>query len=259
MSSPILSVTRGDRISQVGRQQLNYDEAASKDGVINATLILLSICTVTALAVIWLGLTVSPGLASLANLIGGGGLIASTVAMLFSRSLRSGDKAKVMGIILAFFQGMMIGGFTFFIGNTPFDGTPGWILVGQALMGTTVLFFVALFLYRTGVIRVSSGFTKFMVFAISGFAALYGVNFVITLVTGHNFLMSEGPLPIIIGVAAIVLGTLSLIQDFNIIDEMVEAGSDKKYEWALATAVTSSLVWLYMEILRLLFLLNRNN
>ena len=70
--------------------------------------------------------------------------------------------------------------------------------------------------------------------------------------------MADGPIPIIIAIAAIILGTMSLIQDFDTIDQMVEAGSDKKYQWALATAVASSLVWLYMEILRLLVLVNRS-
>lgn len=258
MSSPLLKVSKGDRISQTGRQQLYSDNVTTKDGVVNATLALLFATVAAAVATVAVGLKVSIGIATMIGVAGGIVLMLSTVIMIFSRSMRSGDHAKVMGFILALAQGAMLGGFTCGISTYDYKGVSGWSLAGQAIMATIALFFVALLLYKTGAIRVSSGFTKFIVFASGAFGILYGVNFIIALSTGHNLLMADGPIPIIIAIAAIILGTMSLIQDFDTIDQMVEAGSDKKYQWALATAVASSLVWLYMEILRLLVLVNRS-
>ena len=256
MSSPLLKVSKGDRISQTGRQQLYSDNVTTKDGVVNATLALLFATVAAAVATVAIGLKVSIGIATMIGVAGGIVLMLSTVIMIFSRSMRSGDHAKVMGFILALAQGAMLGGFTCGISTYDYKGVSGWSLAGQAIMATVALFFVALL--QTGAIRVSSGFTKFIVFASGAFGILYGVNFIIALATGHNLLMADGPIPIIIAIVAIILGTMSLIQDFDTIDQMVEAGSDKKYQWALATAVVSSLVWLYMEILRLLVLVNRN-
>lgn len=258
MSSPLLSVTRGDRLSQTGMQQIYQDNIVTKDGVVGATLALLATCVVTGLATVAVGLNVSIGLATMIGAGGGIALMIITAMMIFSRSMRSGDHAKVMGFILAIAQGAMLGGFTCGISTYDYDGISGWKLAGQAIMATVALFFVALFLYKSGAIRVTSGFTKFVIFVSAGFGMLYAINFVIALATGFNFLMSDGPIPIIIALVAIVMGALSIIQDFKTIDEMVEAGSEKKYQWALATAVVSSLVWLYMEILRLLVLSNRN-
>lgn len=257
MSSPLLNVTRGDRLSQPGMQRISSDNIVTRDGVVNSTLALLTTCLATGLATVAIGMRVSIGIASMIGIVGGIVLMIVTGMMIFSRSLRSGDHAKVMGFILAIAQGAMLGGFTCGISTYDYDGVTGWTLAGQAIMATVALFFVALFLYKSGAIRVTSGFTKFVIFVSAGFGLLYAINFVIALVTGFNFLMSDGPIPIIIGLVAIILGTLSLIQDFKVIDDMVEAGSEKKYQWALATSVTSSLVWLYMEVLRVLVLSNR--
>lgn len=234
---------------------MSRSDVATKSDVVNATLILLTLCTLSAIATIWVGLSISPSLASLIGMIGGGGVLASTIVLLFSPSLQ--QKTRGVGIFLSLTQGMMLGGFTFFVGSYQFNGVSGWNLVTQALMGTTSLFFIALLLYKTGAIRVSRGFTKFMIFACGAFAALYALNFVIFLVTKNNLLLGNGPIPIIVGVAAIILGTLSLIHDFNTVDTMIEAGSQHSYVWMLATSLVSSLVWLYTEILRVLFLFNR--
>ena len=257
MSSPLLKASHGDRVSQTGRQQLYSDDITTKDGIVNATLALLFTTAIAAIATVMVGLKVSIDAATTIGVTGGIILLISTVVMIFSKSMRSGDHAKAMGFILSLSQGAMLGGFTCAISTYNYKGVSGWSLAGQAIMATIALFFIALLLYKTGAIRVSSGFTKFVVFATGAFALLYAANFVISLSTGHNLLMADGPIPIIIAIAAIILGTMSLIQDFDTIDEMVEAGSDKKYQWALATAVVSSLVWLYMEILWLLYLVNR--
>lgn len=255
MATPLLKTSYGDRVSQTGYQSISRDNVTTKNGVVNATLILLTICVISGIGVVWTGMNISPSIASTLGMVGAVGVLVSTLVLLFSPSLRQNSKA--VGIIMAILQGMMLGGFTFFAGTFQYRGADGWNLVGQALMGTTALFLIALLLYRTGAVRVSSTFTKVVVFGAAGFGALYAINLGITLVTGSNPLMSQGPISIIVGVVAILLGTMSLIQDFDTIDKMVEAGTEKSYTWMLATALLSSLVWLYMEILRVRHLLSQ--
>lgn len=254
MSSPVLKTAVGDRL-QLGRTVLNRSDVITRDAVVMATLAALSVCIATILATVYIGLSISPGLAVMMNYVGIGGSLLMIAILALSPEMRK--KAKIPTFIMAFFQGLMLGGFTFSIGAQTIQGVPGWNLVSQAVIGTVALFFIALFLYRSGIVRVSSGFTKFLMIAVGGFGALYGINLVISLFTGTNFLMSDGPIPIIIGVVAIVLGTLTLIQDFKSIDDMVEAGSPEQFKWALAAGLVSSLVWLYMEILRVLYLIAR--
>lgn len=188
MSSPLLNVTRGDRLSQPGMQRISSDNIVTRDGVVNSTLALLTTCLATGLATVAIGMRVSIGIASMIGIVGGIVLMIVTGMMIFSRSLRSGDHAKVMGFILAIAQGAMLGGFTCGISTYDYDGVTGWALAGQAIMATVALFFVALFLYKSGAIRVTSGFTKFVIFVSAGFGLLYAINFVIALVTGFNFL-----------------------------------------------------------------------
>lgn len=254
MSSPLLKTSLGDRMT-MGSRMMSADSIITRDSVVNATLSLVGLCAATSLGVIGIGLYISPALASMLCIIGGIGVMTMTLALLFSPQLR--QKAQGVGIIMAIVQGLMLGGFSFSIGNYSFRGVEGWTLVMQALVGTIGLFILALFLYKTGAIRVTSGFTKFLIFATAGFGILYAGNFIIALVSGKNFLMSQGPIPIIIGVVAIILATLTLIKDFDTIDNMVEAGTPDTFKWVLATSVLSSLVWLYMEILRVLFLIAR--
>lgn len=254
MSSPVLKTALGDRLS-MGHTVMNRSDAVTRDSVITATLAALSVCVLCGVGTIMLGLKVSPELATMANYVGCGGTLLMFLVLSFSPSMRR--KAKIPTFILAVFQGLMLGGFTFSIGSYDIQGVPGWNLVGQALVGTVALFFVALFLYYSGAIRVTSGFTKFIMFSVTSFGILYAANFAWAIFSGKNLLMSDGPIPIIIGVVAIILGTLTLIQDFDTIDNMVEAGSPKETQWALAAGLVSSLVWLYMEILRVLFLIAR--
>lgn len=149
----------------------------------------------------------------------------------------------------------MVGGFTYSIGmNLNIQGTNGMNVVLQAIIGTIGLFFVAMILYGFKIIDVNRKFTTFVIYASLGFGAMYLINFVITLVTGTNLLFSSGPIPIIIGVLAIILGCMSLMVDLKNIEAATHAGVPSQFKWTLAIGIMTSLVWIYMEILRVLYL-----
>lgn len=255
MSNPVMHNIYQDR-ADLRRIGLEHDDVLTRKDVFTATGTALAVAVLVAMTVTWLGLNVSAALASTASWVGIGGILVLSVVMVASPMARRGNPI-ITGLMSAA-QGLMAGGITFFIGAQEVGGASGWNLVAQALMGTVALFFTALFLYTSGTIKVTQKFTAFLTFAVGGMAALYLVNIGITLFLGRNLLFSEGPIPIIIALVAIVLGTFSLIQDFSDVEVMVEAGSPKKVRWALASGILVSLVWLYVELLRLLFLLNRD-
>lgn len=255
MSNPVMHNIYQDR-ADMRRVGLESDDVLARKDVLSATATALAVTVIVAMTVVWMGLNISSALAGMASWVGIGGIIVLSIVMIASPMARRGS--PIIAGLMSAAQGLMAGGLTFAIGAVEVGGAPGWNLVAQALMGTVALFFTALFLYTTGIIKVTQKFTAFLTFAVSGMAVLYLANIVISLFLGRNLLFGEGPIPIIIALVAIVLGTFSLIQDFSDVETMVAAGSQKKVRWALATGILVSLVWLYIELLRLLFLLNRN-
>lgn len=229
-------------------------KTVDRSSVVNATLVLLGIVALTILAVVFLGQS-NPGLAAMASLAGVFGTIVMAFVTALSKSARQGSAPIAM--IFSVFEGLMLGGMTFFIGNQDVGGAPGWIIVSQAVIGTVGLFFVALTLYGSGIIKPTRKFNAFLAMAIGGFGVMYLINLGITLVTGNNLLFSEGPIPIIIAAVAIVLGTLSLISELDMVDNATNQGYPDRFKWSMATAIMTSLAWLYMELLRLLYLLVR--
>lgn len=228
----------------------------TKSSIVNATLFTMMVVIFFAVVTVYAGF-VNPGLASLMSGAGCFGIIIMGFVIAFTSAKRG---SFIATMLFAAAEGLMVGGFSFFIGNRPIDGEPGWVIVSQAIIATIGLFFASLALYGFGIVKVTKKFTSFLVMAMAGFAMLYLINFIITLIFGNNLLLSSGPLPIIIAAAAIVLGCMSLIQDFHSFDVVTQnaSGVEPRFKWAMAVAFMTSLVWLYTEVLRLLYLLKRD-
>jgi uncharacterized YccA/Bax inhibitor family protein len=98
-----------------------------------------------------------------------------------------------------------------------------------------------------------------MVFsATAGIALLYLVSFIMSFFgSGIGFLHSNGPLGIAVSAGIVAIAALNLVLDFDFIEEGAEAGLPKYMEWYGAFSLMVTLVWLYMEILRLLSKLRR--
>ncbi|MBF4614247.1 Bax inhibitor-1/YccA family protein [Curtobacterium sp. VKM Ac-1376] len=159
------------------------------------------------------------------------------------------------GLILtyAFFEGLFVGGISGFY-NTAFDG-----IVPQAVFGTLGVFFVTLLLFRSGKVRATPKATRFFLIAMVGYMAFSLVNIVLMLtgVTQSAFgLMGVTlfgiPLGVIIGIFVVVMAAYSLILDFDQIKTGVERGAPRIYAWTAAFGLIVTLVWLYLEILRIL-------
>jgi len=118
----------------------------------------------------------------------------------------------------------------------------------QAVMLTAGVFFALLFAYKTRLIRATENFKLGVFAATGGIAVLYLVN----IVFGMPFLHDSGPIGIGISLVIVVVAALNLVLDFDFIEEGSKRGAPKYMEWYGAFGLIVTLVWLYLELLRLL-------
>lgn len=129
-------------------------------------------------------------------------------------------------------------------------------IVVQAVLGTGTAFAVMLALYKSRKIRVTPKFTKILIGAVLGFFALSLVNLLASFfVDGGLGLRETGPLGLLFGLAGVVLASLCLVLDFDFIEKGVQNGAPEKEAWLGAFGLVVTLVWLYLEMLRVIAIL----
>jgi len=158
-------------------------------------------------------------------------------------------------LVYAVAEGLFVGAVSR-IYSVAFDepGTPVFQgIVAQAVLGTLAVFAAMLIAYKTGIIKVTEKFRRIVTMAVMGYAIFALVNFLYAWIGGHPFgLGGTGALGFGISIFAIVLASAMLAVDFDSIDRAIAAGAPEKYSWLLAHGLIVTLVWLYLEILRLL-------
>lgn len=127
-------------------------------------------------------------------------------------------------------------------------------IVVQAVVGTGGVFAGMLIVYKTGAIRVTPKMTRLVVGALFGVLAVMLVNVIGSLIVGHDALgiRDGGPIAIIFSLVCIGLAAMSFLLDFDMIDNALRRGVPEKFAWYAAFGLTVTLVWLYLEILRLI-------
>ena len=135
-------------------------------------------------------------------------------------------------------------------------------IVAQAVVATFFAAGVTLAAYKIFNIRVTAKFSKVVVISTIAFAALMLVNFVFSLVTGSGGLRGGlvgpvTPFAILISAIAIVLAVLNLVLDFDYVERGIEGGAPANESWRAAFGLTVTMVWLYVEMLRLLSYIRR--
>jgi uncharacterized YccA/Bax inhibitor family protein len=122
----------------------------------------------------------------------------------------------------------------------------------QAIIGTAGVFVGMLVVYKTGAVKVTPKLTKWIVGAVVGVAILMLFNLISSLIFGFNPLRDGGPLAIIFSLVCIGIAAFSFLLDFDQADRMIREGMPSKWAWYTAFGLMTTLVWLYLEILRLL-------
>ncbi len=224
---------------------LTIDDVVTKTGI---TLAVLSAVAVVSYFLVEGNVT----LAGPFTFIGAFGGLALVMIATFAR------KQDNPGIVLTYaaLEGLFLGAISFLLAHFAVSNTNAGVLIGQAILGTLGVFLGMLVVYKTGAIRVTPKFTRMIVAGIFGVFVLMLGNLALSFLPFNHHeglgLRSGGALSIIFSLVCIGLAAFSFLIDFDAADQMIRAGAPEKAAWGIALGLTVTLVWLYIEILRLL-------
>ena len=214
-------------------------------GAVNKTLILTGLLLITAViawqmatpALMWIGVI--------------GGLIAALVAYM------KPNTANITAPLYAIFEGLALGTISLMVAASFGEGFFG--IVTNAIFLTIFALLAMLGAYKTGLIKPTEKFKSIIFTATGAIAVLYLVSMLLGLFGINIPYLHEGGV-IGIGISLVIVGiaALNLIIDFESFEVGEKMGESKKTEWLCALGLLVTLVWLYMEILRLLSKINRD-
>ncbi len=182
-------------------------------------------------------------------LIGGiGGFITALVTVFRPQS--SGISAPIYAI----FEGLLLGGISAML-EMQYSG-----IVMRAVALTLAVFAAMLFLYRSGVIKVTNKLAMGIFAATAGIALVYFVSFIAGMFGANlGFMYGNSNFSIGFSLVVVAIAALNLVLDFAFIERASDAGAPKYMEWYGAFGLMVTLIWLYLEILRLLSKLASRN
>ena len=218
-------------------------EVMTKSGVINRSIILWVILAIGAY-IGWTNPTTIAPLALPAILIA----FVLAIIITFKKNL-----APMLSPVYAFLEGLCMG-----IITLVFEKDYPGIAVNAVFLTISVLFCM-LAAFKAGIIKPTNKFYAIVGVSTLAICLLYIVDMVIMLFggAGFPFISSSGPIGIIFSIFVVLIASLNLIIDFDFIQKGVAIGAPKYMEWYGAFALMVTIVWLYIEILRLLSKLRR--
>ena len=188
--------------------------------------------------------TISPGILIACGI---GGFIVAIITV-FKK-----EWAPITVPLYAILEGGLLGGISF-IYNSLYDG-----IVTNAIFLTVGILLSLLISYRSGYIKPTENFKLGIFAATGGIAIVYLINFVMGFFGSSMGIMqvdNASPMSIGFSVLVVIIAALNLVLDFDFIEEGAEKGAPKYMEWYGAFGLLVTLIWLYLEILRLLAKLN---
>jgi len=176
-------------------------------------------------------------------MIGGviGGFVVA-IALMFMKQY-----AGFLAPIYAVLEGLFLGAISAVFENM-YSG-----IVMNAVLATFATFLIMLFAYRTGLIKVTEKFRSIIIVATGAIALMYFFSFILSFFGMQmSFMYGSGLMSIGISIVVIVVAALNLLLDFDFIERGAAAGTAKYMEWFGAFGILVTLVWLYIEFLKLL-------
>lgn len=241
MANPIMKMEERNAEQE---KVINQNEVMTVNGALQITGF-MGLLLMMAAAFVWQKFAV--GQTDFAMMLMSGGAIVGFITALIVAFART----TVLIPVYAICEGLFLGG----ISATFESSYPG--IVSQALAGTLAALFSMLILYKSGLIKCSDKFRSVIFISTASIAAIYLVDFI------GNFFGYAVPVinsatngGIIFSVVVVVIAALNLIIDFDFIEQGALRMYPKKYEWFGAFGLLITLVWLYVEILRLLAKVN---
>ena len=237
MANPVI-----ERMAEQSEQEVMIDanNVMTVNGTIQTTAI-LGVIVLIAAAFCWSRFSL--GYTDLGAMLTGGGAIVGFILAL----IVCFTKTKMLIPVYALAEGLFLGGI-----SSVFESSyPG--IVVQAVTGTFAAFFAMLILYRMGVITCTDKFRSVIIISTASIAGIYLVDII-----GRFFgfavpvINSSSNLGIAVSVVIVIIAALNLILDFEFIEEGARRMIPKDYEWYGAFGLLVTIVWLYIEILKLL-------
>ena len=190
----------------------------------------------------------SPQIAPLLAIVGSiGGLITVMIASFKPHT------SPITAPLTAGLQGLLVGAVTLMY-SAAYDG-----IILQAVSLTFAVLFVMLAIYKSGLIKVTEKFRMVVSSAFMAIFVVYLLNFVLSFM-GINIphLHTSSPIGIGIGIFVLVIASLNLLVNFDTIERGARYNAPKYMEWYSGLGIIITLVWIYLEIIRLLSYLNRD-
>jgi len=213
-------------------------------GSVNKTVILLGILIVTAFY----------GYANPTPLVVWGGAIAGLVTFLVA--IFKPTTSPIAAPIYAAFEGLFVGGISAIYAHS--FGGEGSVII-QAVSATMCVLMAMIILYKTGMIKVTQKLRSGIMMATGAIFLVYVLSWVLGFF-GINIPHLHSASPIGIGISLVIIGVaaMNLLLDFDFFEKGEEAGMPRYMEWFAGMGLLVTLVWLYVEILRLISILNRD-
>lgn len=180
---------------------------------------------------------------ALAVIIAVSGILTFVLSLI---SMTSNRACKVTGALYCLFEGCLIGVLSFAL-KAVVEG-----VVTMALLSTIAVFAVCALLYVFNIVKVTAKFTRFLLMFSLGFIFSQLIFWLVSLFTPITY--SFG-MTMLVSLISVFLATLYLFFDMENIKYVVESGCPKEYEWTASFGLAFTLIWLYVEILRLIILL----
>lgn len=159
--------------------------------------------------------------------------------------------ARITGPLFAAAEGVLVGAISS-IYESFYDG-----IVFQAILATLAVFAAMLFLYATRIIKVTARLRSTVILATAGIALFYLVSIVLSFFSVQiPFVWESGPLGIGLSVLIVGVAAFNLLLDFDLIERGINEGSPGWMDWFAAFGLMVTVVWLYLELLRLIALIS---
>lgn len=219
-----------------------YEDQMTIKGTIDKCFLML-ILAIAAAAMTWnFGATRGPE--AVMPFVLGGGLAGFGLALvtIFVASVR-----PITALLYSVAEGVFLGALSLIV-EARYPG-----IAFQAVTITFGILAAMLVIYRSGIIRVTSGFAKGLIIATAGVALVYIAAIVMGLFgLEMPFLHDSGPIGIGVSIVILIIASLNFLLDFETIKQGVAAGFPKAGEWLAAFGLMVTLFWVYFEVLRLL-------
>lgn len=245
-SNPFVSEERYRKSAQGDSFGIERNDTMTVQGAVNKTLILSGILFLTAFVGIYIVMN-NPNAAMPLMWTGIiGGLVCCLIAMF------KPNTASITAPLYAAFEGLALGVISLVYAMVYDAGS--WGIVFNAIMLTMLCLVVMLGAYKSGLIKPTEKFRSVIMTATGAIMMIYLVNFGMNMIFGGGipYLHEGGLIGIGISLVIIVIAALNLILDFDNFEKGEQMGASKNMEWVSALGLLVTLVWLYLEILRLL-------